>query len=196
MKTKFLATLVLSIGLSTGAQAALFDRGSGMVYDSTQDITWAADANLAQTSMTWGDAVAWAGKLDLGGHSGWRLPTLSLGAGNQADNEMGHLFDVDLAGAAIHGVINIQDLNYWSGTVISSTEALSFAFKEGTQSTSDKKGSYSDKKGSYFYAWAVHKGDVANMPRTITSVPVPAAIWLFGSGLIALLGVKRFGNIG
>ena len=189
MKTKFLATLVLSIGLSTGAQAALFDRGSGMVYDSTLDITWAADANLAQTSMTWGDAVAWAGKLDLGGHSDWRLPTLSLGAGNQADNEMGHLFDVDLAGAATHGVINIQDLNYWSGTESSSPDkALSFVFKDGTQSTSDKE--------SKFYAWAVHKGDVANMPRTITSVPVPAAIWLFGSGLIALLGVKRFGNIG
>ncbi|MEY3760233.1 MAG: hypothetical protein RIR39_1724 [Pseudomonadota bacterium] len=184
MKTKFLATLVLSIGLSTGAQAALFDRGSGMVYDSTLDITWTADANLAKTSMTWGDAVAWAGTLELGGQSDWRLPTLSLGAGNQADNEMGHLFDVDLAGAATHGVINIQDLNYWSGTESSSTEALSFAFKDGTQSTSDK--------GSIFYTWVVHNGDVSKM----SPIPVPAAIWLFGSGLIALLGVKRFGNIG
>jgi len=193
MKTKFLATLVLSIGLSTGAQAALFDRGSGMVYDSTLDITWAADANLAKTlgisadgKMTWDGAVTLTSelnKLDLGGHSDWRLPT--LGAGNQADNEMGHLFDVDLAGAATHGVINIQDLNYWSGTKSSSPDkALSFAFKDGTQSTSDK--------GSLFYTWVVHNGDVSKM----SPIPVPAAIWLFGSGLIALLGVKRFGNIG
>ncbi|MFI3199711.1 MAG: DUF1566 domain-containing protein [Methylococcaceae bacterium] len=195
MKTKFLATLVLSIGLSTGAQAALFDRGSGMIYDSTLDITWAADANLAQTlgisadgKMTWDGAVnltSELNKLDLGGHSDWRLPTLSLGAVNQADNEMGHLFGVDLAGAATHGVINVQDLNYWSGTESSSTgKALSFVFKDGTQSTSAKE--------SQFYAWVVHNGDVGKM----SPVPVPAAIWLFGSGLIALLGVKRLGNIG
>ncbi len=34
------------------------------------------------------------------------------------------------------------------------------------------------------YAWAVRDGDVG-------AVPVPAAVWLFGSGLIGLLGVAR-----
>ena len=35
-----------------------------------------------------------------------------------------------------------------------------------------------------FYAWAVHDGD-------ISAVPIPAAIGLFGSGLIGLIGVAR-----
>ncbi len=192
MKTKYLVTLALGVSLSTGAQAALFDRSVGsdrMVYDSTLNITWAADASLAQNSplsvdgkMTWDGAVAWADSLVFGGHSDWRLPTLSLGAENPADNEMGHLLNVDLAGAT-NPFINIQDLNYWSGTQNSSTDALSFIFKDGIQSISAKT--------SRFYTWAVHSGDVKIPP-----VPVPAAIWLFGSGLIALLGVKRLGNIG
>ena len=34
------------------------------------------------------------------------------------------------------------------------------------------------------YAWAVQSGD-------ISAVPVPAAVWLFGSGLIGLAGFDR-----
>ena len=36
----------------------------------------------------------------------------------------------------------------------------------------------------YFSAWAVQSGDVS-------AVPVPAAVWLFGSGLIGLVGFAR-----
>ena len=39
-------------------------------------------------------------------------------------------------------------------------------------------------KGSGNFAWAVHSGNVSAMP-------VPAAVWLFGSGLIGLLGLAR-----
>ena len=34
-------------------------------------------------------------------------------------------------------------------------------------------------------AWVVHDGDVGAV------VPVPAAIWLFGSGLLGLIGITR-----
>ena len=50
MNTKFLTTAaVLAISLSTGAQASLVARTGGMVYDTVNNITWAADANLFQT---------------------------------------------------------------------------------------------------------------------------------------------------
>lgn len=39
----------------------------------------------------------------------------------------------------------------------------------------------------YKYAWAVIDGDVAGL----APVPVPAAVWLLGSGLLALVGVAR-----
>jgi hypothetical protein len=34
------------------------------------------------------------------------------------------------------------------------------------------------------YAWAVHEGNIG-------AVPIPAAVWLFGSGLIGLIGAAR-----
>ena len=50
MNTKFLTTAaILAFSLSTGAQASLVARTGGMVYDTVNNITWAADANLFQT---------------------------------------------------------------------------------------------------------------------------------------------------
>ena len=37
-----------------------------------------------------------------------------------------------------------------------------------------------------YYAWAVQSGDVG-----AAVVPIPAAVWLFGSGLLGLVGVAR-----
>jgi hypothetical protein len=42
-----------------------------------------------------------------------------------------------------------------------------------------------DKTGTR-YAWAVSRGDISP-----AAVPVPAAAWLFGSGLLGLFGVAR-----
>jgi len=39
-------------------------------------------------------------------------------------------------------------------------------------------------KDQGYYAWAVYSGDVS-------AVPVPAAVWLFGSGLMGLVGLDR-----
>ncbi len=77
------------VALSGAAQAALIDRGGGMIYDTTRNITWLADMNYAQTSghtgtgviangrMTWAATTAWADNLVFGGFSDWRLPTLN-----------------------------------------------------------------------------------------------------------------------
>ena len=49
MNTKLIAAFVLSLSASTGAQASLVARTGGMVYDTVNNITWAADANLFKT---------------------------------------------------------------------------------------------------------------------------------------------------
>ena len=90
MKTlKKLAAAAALVALSGAAQAALVNRGGGMIYDTTRNITWLADMNYAQTSrhtgsgvnangrMTWDAATAWASNLIYGGFSDWRLPTLN-----------------------------------------------------------------------------------------------------------------------
>ena len=75
---------------------------------------------------------------------------------------------------------NIQsDYYYWSGTedMPATTNAFVFNFGWGLQQ-------YQGTTSSYYYAWAVHSGDVG-----AAVVPVPAAVWLFGSGLAGLLGM-------
>src|SRR5262250_876083 len=75
------ATLVASTGM---AQATLFDRGNGMIYDSVLNITWLQDATYARASkydsvglFTWNDAETWVNQLVYQGISGWRLPNIA-----------------------------------------------------------------------------------------------------------------------
>ena len=73
---------------------------------------------------------------------------------------------------------NLQPYDYWPGLGYAPgiSSAWVFGFGIGSQS--------SVYEGNDGYAWAVRPGDVS-------AVPVPAAVWLFGSGLIGLLGVAR-----
>jgi len=137
-----------------------------------------------------------------GTDGGWRDP-----AGNPV-SEMGHLYYVDLANKGLcipndvdpttcterpmsevgllNGgpFINVQaDLavqtHYWTGTQFEHfhLDAWFFRFELGQQEQFSK--------ASPSFVWAVRSGDV------LTPVPVPAAVWLFGSGLIGLLGAVR-----
>jgi hypothetical protein len=84
---KFMIAVVLVTGAAC-AQAALLDRGNGLIYDSELNITWLQDWNYAQTSgyagagveadgrMSWAAANQWADDLVFGGFSDWRLPTM------------------------------------------------------------------------------------------------------------------------
>jgi len=212
MKHSLITTLILSLGLvaATTANAALVSRlGGQAVYDTDLNITWLADANYAMTSgddadglMTWSEAMTWAGNLSYGGYSDWRLPTtlqpdvtceLNTVAGSSGANctgsEMGHLFYTELGGVANASILtssdpdltlyqNVQSNFYWSGTefAFDTSSAWGFYFNSGGQE--------SHNKNNIHYAWAVRGGDVA-------AVPVPAAAWLFGSGLIGLAAIVR-----
>lgn len=87
MFKKLFAVIALgaSVIIYTGtAQAALNDRGGGLLYDDVLNITWLQDANYAYTSsydadgrMNWNDATAWAAGLVYGGYDDWRLASNS-----------------------------------------------------------------------------------------------------------------------
>ncbi len=85
-----LATLILGLFLALPSQAALIDRGGGLIYDDVLNITWLQDANYAKTSnydadgqMNWSAATTWADTLVYHDnvrnvdYSDWRLPTLN-----------------------------------------------------------------------------------------------------------------------
>ena len=68
MKTIFSPLFyLLLISTSLHSQAALYDRGNGLIYDDVLDITWLQDANYAKTT----DATPWY-------RSGWMSLNLSL----------------------------------------------------------------------------------------------------------------------
>lgn len=83
-KTRLTGWLVAGMLASGAAQAALFDRGGGLIYDDVLNVTWLQDANYARTSsydsdgyMTWSAATTWAANLVYGGYSDWRLPSVT-----------------------------------------------------------------------------------------------------------------------
>jgi hypothetical protein len=114
------------------AQAALLDRGNGMIYDDVQNLTWLQDTRYAFTSgltgydyvdafnrpahsvdpygrMIWSQAMSWTEQLNFGGHSDWRLPTSDkVGGYNHSDSELGYMYYVNLGNKAAFtdGVFN------------------------------------------------------------------------------------------
>ncbi|HHH43392.1 MAG TPA: hypothetical protein ENK49_04570 [Gammaproteobacteria bacterium] len=210
--------------IQTAGAALVSQLGGKMVFDSDRSFAWLADANLAKTNafgvngiqadgrMDWLTANKWIHALNTFnggagylGFTDWRLPrtqvpdnkcTINAGGAlsgnsrglNCTGSEMGHLFYDELGATQLTSVLdsgdpdlakfsNIQIANpYWSiEEVANRNRAWTFDFSDGVQATSLKENSFK-------YAWAVH-------------LPIPAAIWLFGSGLLGLFGVARVRTI-
>lgn len=210
-------------GVSSVAQAALVDRGGGLIYDTDLNITWLSDANYAKTSgydsdglMTWFYANQWAANLSYNDSvrnqtlTGWRLPTtlqpdascagqrnlygyglVSSGAGCSG-SEMGHLFYSELGGTSYSWIQNgnngklalfqnVQTDKYWSATEYGPNNGYAWVYLFYGYEMQENK-SWTN------FAWAVRDGDVGAAP---SAAPVPAAVWLLGSGLLGLIGVAR-----
>lgn len=197
-----MTAIVLATGLSGAAQAALHDRGGGLIYDDVKKITWLADANYAKTSgydadgrMNWRDAGTWAANLVFHDsvrnvdYSDWRLPkTINYGSGPCvggfcADGEMGFLFFGELAyysDLSLYPFTNIQPDAYWYGDSYSSNTNSAYYFHTHLGIT------YPQIKSTEFYAWAVRDGDVAPVPEADTW-----AMLLVGLGLVGAMALRR-----
>lgn len=156
--------------------------------------------------MNWPGALHWIDAMNAANYLGfndWRLPTTAqpdttcsvqsnghwLGF-NCSGSEMGHLFYTEFGATAVTSVLdtgdpeelskftNIQSSGYWSGTEFESQPGVSwfFNFDFGSQN--------GDMRGISMFAWPVRDGDVG-------VIPVPPAVWLFGSGLLGLIGIAR-----
>jgi hypothetical protein len=208
-----IAGVVLGL-MAGGANAALINRGGGMIHDTTLNITWLADWNYALTSgyatrnaggtgtdeikstgeMGWNAAKTWANNLVYGGYSDWRLPDALSQTGSIPcayyscnESEMGHIYYVDW-GAPEYGP-------YSSG---SNTAALALfsnvqtaEYWSGTEYLgspyffSARLGNQGDQAPSYtYYAVAVRDGDVS------ASVPEPATLALL-SFTLGTMGLVR-----
>lgn len=207
--------ILCALLLSASTHAQLIDRGSGLIYDSDLDATWLMDANYAMTSgydsdglMTKQESIDWASQLQYAGFSNWSLPTVFdqnpsgcvavLFSGGDcgfnvdtSTGEMAHLFYDELGNIAFFDVNgngpqtgyglsntsyfnNLESYVYWAVPDQNTITAWTFNFENGNQAVHND--------GDEFYALAIHNGDIGAV------VPVPAAIWLFSSGLVLFFG--------
>ena len=208
-----LALVGLSL-ITLSANAALYDRGNGLIYDDVLDITWLQDANYAQTSgydsdgkMSWYEANTWATQLSYGGYQDWRLPSVGYPrhhGTNVTTSELGHMFYNNLGspsfmsgnlsftdsstGGGIKSFVNVQSSAYWFKEDYPSgapSYEFAYAYRDYAWRFTLSMGDQTAiRKTVGIHGWAVRDGDV-------NAVPIPAAAWLFGSALLGLAGVKR-----
>ncbi len=202
MKHQVKALVIAGLSLLTcNAQASLTEIAPGLVYDTDLNLTWLQNANFTNSRMNWADANSWANTLSFAGLDGWRLPGLlpnntdCLGA-NCQNTELGHLFYSELNGQAENELNssvfnNVQASVYWLKESVNMFGMnLGWGFVTGGGVLSGYQNVYN--AASEFQAWAVHDGDITLDANYIpASIPVPAAVWLFGTGLLGLLGGAR-----
>ena len=146
--------------------------------------------------VDWFGAQAFVGYLnsiDYKGSNQWCLPSTPVAAQMQGyyltGSDMGQLFYNELGGAGGNSITayhnsnytlfsNIQNDGYWSEKEYETNPVLAWMFDASAGSHA------SLYKGSPYYTWVVAPGNVG-------AVPIPGAMWLFGSCLACFIGFNR-----
>ena len=201
-----IVTMMLVFGYGENVSADLIVRGMGtvnaggeaegqsfkLIYDTEQDITW---LDYTKSRDDWWAQDYWVADLVVNYLdlllNDWRGPSVgdnpSFGF-EQTTSEMGHLYYLSLGNEAGGPLENTGPFNnlkanwYWAGAEYSPniSNAWNFDFNEGRQ--------HDFVKGGNCYVLAVLPGDV---PQDPNYVPIPPAVWLLGSGLVGLFGLRR-----
>lgn len=137
--------------------------------------------------------VIYLNRINYGGVSNWYLPTVANTTaglitstnGDSQGDEMAELFYSELSGIADKAIPNTGTFDneqaslYWSGTIDERNLRNAWFFINGFQNTL--------ATNNHLYVWAVSPGRVA----TVSTVPAPAAAWMFASALPLLGAVAR-----
>lgn len=204
--------------ISWSANATLYTIGTAdiyylddcaLIYDSDQSLVW-LDYTYTNNNNWWGMGTKMS---NIGSYgvlnaitvtlnpgvsttidwtTGWRLPVAGttpsplMGEGDSVQDtysEMGYLYYQALgntykgSGSFNYGPFSNLIRNiYWLGTSHSGSRAYVHNFNYGSLENNPMT--------DYYFGIAVH-------PGSVSGVPIPGALWLFGSGLIGIVGIRR-----
>jgi hypothetical protein len=195
MRLRNIAAVVALASVVGNAQAELFDRGGGLIYDNDLNITWLQNWRLGGLPQDWSAAMAWADNLTYYDsvrdvtYTDWRLPKGNIYCAGYSSycayTELVNLLYTELGGPINNWVVtggpnaNSLLLNqpsgyFWTDTKLAGYPAYYIDFYSGIAWTN-----------SNAYAWAVRDGDVASVAAPVPE-PETYAMMLAGLGLLGL----------
>jgi hypothetical protein len=144
--------------LAGSTQAALIDRGGGVVYDTTSGLDWELQPGTTRTN--WIDANSYVASLALDG-GGWRLPTIDEGFGLYA--QISALTGCsDCSGD--QGPFEDIQLGYWTSQTYWAGQDGAFYF--GLWGPNVRAGLFQSTVGAA--TWAVREGAPLPEPGSLT----------------------------
>jgi hypothetical protein len=176
-------------------------------YDPTQDLTFAADANLAAAlgwpadspthsgALDWQTAMGFPSALDLFGTTGWRTPKALRFEPVGDDGAVYEWWPVESELSNLPTLAPFRNLqaSYWlDGLVSCCGWNEGFATYFGTYLHRD---GYTKEFGASMHVWAVHDGDVFGVQQgarmaAVAEIPEPSTYALILAGL-ALVWLRR-----
>lgn len=211
-----------SVAMLFGAshsEAALLDRGGGLIYDDVLNVTWLQDASYAYTSggapwgsLNWADTMSWVSGLEYVDTvrgvvwDDWRLPTaINSQSSNGYDlsgqsSELAYMYYVNL-GYAPNYTPETTDPAPTSSNYNPFVNLSYRGYWTGTETDFAGRAWYFHfhfgmqgvtSEGDYNKIWAVRDGDVAALTTaTSTSVPEPGTLGMLACGLVAISFASR-----
>jgi len=117
-----------------------------VVTDTSTGLMWARNGNIAGRKMNWKDASNWVNKLNYGGYTDWRLPTIME---LEPFSELGGKRPSEWFNA--NGFSSVQSDGYWSRSYPDKTEYFAVMFMDyGRVFVQDKSVNH--------YVWPVRSG--------------------------------------
>lgn len=195
-----LGTMISNQGYYNVVNAIIFAspiiRNTPNFYDGSDGSYSISAADFSSNYLgrtTWFGAQAFTSYLNSINYAGshqWVLPDSGDNPQSgfyQTGGQFGQLIYLELGGSAGNNIphtenfINEQAFGYWSSSEYELNPDVAWGFA----TLNNAQGRFG--KNIMLHAWAVSPGQAS-------AVPIPGAIWLFGTGFFVLLGLKPRGN--
>ena len=182
----FLSTAVLIFGISGGASASLVDQGNGTIYDDAGDVYWYKDLSVFR-DKTYQEQLDLIEAIPGSNFHLASYAEMDALFSQYSATEIGNAFTRSGQHPSGYGTQHYD----WYGRYESTADAdpyhyVAQVWHETKQDVWDRNPleflETADSVRDWFGAWVT---------SNTALVPVPAALWLLGSGLIGLAALRR-----